>query len=112
MSDSTDLPDIVADSPDTLFSVAYGLVSSEMSSDYAEDKKRDSIPVTDDEGKTVAIAQLKDDTYYFHLPVDLATEARLGNVYFEFRLRADLHNSWSSRQTREEGTQGILMLPV
>ena len=112
MSDSTDLPDIVADSPDTLFSVPYSLVSSEVASDYAADEKSDSIPVTDDEGKNVAIAQLRDDIYYFHLPVDLATEAHLGNVYFEFRLRADLHNSWSSRKSRKEGTQAILMLSV
>ncbi|CAN5567937.1 hypothetical protein BH10ACI2_BH10ACI2_13760 [soil metagenome] len=112
MPDISDLPDIIADSPDTLFSVPFSLVSSEMSFEYTVDEKLESIPVTDDEGKTVAIAELKEDVYYFHLPVDLATSVHLGTVYFEFRLRADLHNSWTSRSRRDEGTQAILMLSV
>jgi hypothetical protein len=112
MSDAPHLPELVEGSHDLLFSVPCNLVSSEMSSNFSPDELLDSIPVTDAEGRTVSIAELHEGSYYFHLPSELAADADLGNVYFEFRLRADLHDSWTSRLDDVKETQAILMLPV
>ena len=112
MDESLPPLDVAADSPDTLFSVPYNLVSNKIAADYVADSKLETIPVVDSEGFIVAVAQLSDDRYDFHLPVELATEARLGNIYFEFRVNAYFHDSVSDKETRDKDTQAILILPI
>ena len=112
MIDSEALPALSSDSADSRFSVPYNLVSNKLWTEYEDDRKLETIPVIDSNGSIVAVAQLIEGSYDFHLPVHLATEAHLGNIYFEFHVKADFHDSVSTKETRDEDTQAILILPV
>lgn len=109
--DSQQLPEMDSDA-DSLFSVPYNLVSSELAAAYVDDEKRETIPVIDSDGLIVTVARFHNDQYLFHLPLDIATEARLGNLYFEFSLNARFHDSISNKKGRDGDTKAILILSV
>ena len=110
MSDVTQLPELTPEEANTLFSVPYNLVSGSPLAEFTNDDRRESIPVVNEQGNIVAIADLAGDSYEFHLPLEYVIAARLGEVYFEFSLNATFHDSRSTKETREADTRAILIL--